>query len=463
MLTARQENEKALARLAGISEEEASRRLDFKVAVRGEGAAALALAGHVAQLLAFTVEVVGTDEHADLELAINVEPSGHAPRALSIAIDENGMNIFGEESGKPASDRNVPHDLAAKLAACYAAGAAISLVARATPFALPFNLRFATFGLTSQLLSRHVVFKDSVLVGAGGVANGFLWAIESLNVQGSLDIADPKVVAPGNLNRARYFTRDDIGTNKAVALATNAKFAELSLEPFEGTFKDLRRQRGRIKRAIVTVDSRRARRAVQSEFPLEVLDASTTDVSAVVVHSHAQPTSGACLSCIYSHIPLEDERLRSIAEGLGLGFDDIEGKEFIDAELAKRLADIHGLDEATLEGTAIASLHKSLCAADILKTPAGEQSLAPFAFISNLAGVLLAIELLLIESDRFGAQASNYLTLDPWAQPHGRARRTRTKNPGCEFCSKSESAEVMAMLWSDWLNERAGEGSSHVA
>ncbi|MGH2173968.1 hypothetical protein ACQ1Z4_14780, partial [Enterococcus faecalis] len=75
-----------------------------------------------------------------------------------------------------------------------------------------------------------------------------------------------------------------------------------------GTFRDLLLKRGRIRRVFVTVDSRPARRSIQTDMPLEIFDASTTDVTAVVAHNHRQPTGYACLSCIYPHIPEEDAR-----------------------------------------------------------------------------------------------------------------------------------------------------------
>ncbi|MEQ1653070.1 MAG: ThiF family adenylyltransferase, partial [Hyphomicrobium sp.] len=396
----------------------------------------------------------------DLELAINTEPRRTSPITLAATVDAKGMIISGPAGYAVASDHTVPHDLAAKLAACYAAGVVIAHAVggpRLDRLALPFAVNFSALGVTEELLEQLVVLENTVLAGAGGVASGFLWALESIDVRGELDVADPKAVSTGNLNRCFHFTKADVGQSKAKSLCANANLPNLGLYPFVGTFKDLRRQRGRIKRVIVTVDSRPARRAIQSELPLEVLDASTTDVSEVVVHSHAQPNAGACLSCIYHHTPLEDERMRSMAEGLGVAYDEIAGKEFIDSALAARLAGQHGLDAAQIEGVAVTSLYKELCAAEALKSAAGEQALAPFAFVSNLAGVLLAIELLRFEAARAGARAASYQTLDPWSPPHTRSRRSRSKLAGCEFCSDADSLSIMATIWPEWFANADGE------
>ena len=67
----------------------------------------------------------------------------------------------------------------------------------------------------------------------------------------------------------------------------------------------------------------------------------------------------------------------------------------VDARLlVDQLVDIAGaIGVATLIGKAFDSLFRELCAQQALLTPSGEQILAPFAFVSNLAGALLALEL----------------------------------------------------------------------
>lgn len=452
MLTARRENERTLARLVGISEEEAAQRLAFKVKVRALDDASQAFAGHLRELLAFTLDVVGDAEPADLELAVNGHASDAAAHALVARIDEAGLCItYGRTDLAPVT--MPPHDLCAKLAACYAAGVVIAHATgghRRERLTFPFRVAFDTFGLTPRLLATQIELADTVLVGAGGVGSGFVWALESLDVRGVMDVADPKVVAAGNLNRCFYYAASDVGAGKATVLSAKARLDKLVLAPFVGTFNDLRGQRGRIKRAIVTVDSRHTRRDIQKEFPFEVLDASTTDVSEVIVHNHTTPNLGACLCCIYPHIPRENEQLQAIAEGLGVAVDAIRDKQLIDADLARELATLHGLDAPALEGVALSSLYKQLCAAEVLKTSAGEQAVAPFAFISNLAGVLLAVALLRFE-DAAASKVASYMSLDPWSPPHGRARRSRAKTPNCEFCDDPIMTRLMSTIWHDRL------------
>ena len=115
--------------------------------------------------------------------------------------------------------------------------------------------------------------KDAALVGAGAVANGFLRAARHLRIDGELTVVDPKVVGNGNPNRCLYFDEVDVDSPKAVRLCEKAQadFADLRLDPVEGTFAELVKSRGRVRRAIVAADSRGARRSIQKCLPLEVL------------------------------------------------------------------------------------------------------------------------------------------------------------------------------------------------
>lgn len=454
MLTLEQENVRTLMKLMGLSEDEAVQKLKWRVTISATGPAGERLALLVKQVVGLTVEVVAINDAPDLEFAINGPPAGRAPLHIRATIDAQGMVAWSPATSGRAPNGDMPPDIAMKIAACYAAGFILSewrggLHRTALPD--PFIVDFAKLGITPALANQSIDMSESVLVGGGGVANGFLWAAEEAPLCGRLLVVDPKAVSKGNLNRCLLFTETDLGGNKAEALARNVRIGDLELVPFVGSFDQVVEQRKRVKRAIVTVDSRAARRAIQTGLPLEVLDASTTDVTSVVVHSHAQPTDGACLACIYKHNPAEDERERSIAEGLGITVEEVK-QDFIDPILARKLCGIHpGLDEKALINTQLTSLYKELCGAQALLTNAGEQALAPFAFVSNLAGALLMLELLKVEADREAARQSHYLTLDPWRPPHKMARRVYGRVADCSFCADPSNLEVLASIWPEWF------------
>src|SRR5690606_24266526 len=126
----------------------------------------------------------------------------------------------------------------------------------------------------------------------------------------------------------------------------------------------------------VTVDSRLVRRSIQLEVPHRIVDASTTDVRGVVVHSNMLPTDHACLACIYRHVPEENVRERSIAEGLGVDLADVRGG-LISEEVALRIVRTHpSINLSAITGIAFDSLFRQLCAEQALATPEGRQVLA---------------------------------------------------------------------------------------
>jgi hypothetical protein len=183
---------------------------------------------------------------------------------------------------------------------------------------------------------------------------------------------------------------------------------------------------------------------------LEIIDASTTAAEEVITHSSRYPSDAACLACIYAFTKDEEGRLRDVAAGLGVTLDDVR-KEHIDADAAARIASQHsGIDAEAIVGIAYDTLYKDLCSAQALILPGGEQVLAPFAFVSYLAGALMVIELL-----RFSrvteARSPNYFFTNPWRSPYRGARVRKPKNPECEFCSNEYAARGMNGVWHDVL------------
>jgi hypothetical protein len=72
----------------------------------------------------------------------------------------------------------------------------------------------------------------------------------------------------------------------------------------------------------------------------------------------------------------------------------------------------HGLTAAALEGEAYESLFKALCAKAALRTEGGRQVFAPFAFVSALAGAVLAIET--VRRVAGEAPSFNLWKVSPW-------------------------------------------------
>ena len=437
-----------LAAVLGIGEDEAADRLGRTVLVTtGAGERERAWAEEIIALLSLTVEVTrtpGEAVHAELIVG-DAMPRTSAPR-LHAAIDATQVTIGAAPARVSASS---PHPLFVTVGACSAAAAALHLVIDdpALPASqLPLSYRFDALGVPPGALARPVDLSGSALVGAGAVGRGFLRALRHLSVRGTLPIIDPKSVGNGNFNRCVYLQPGDAGRDKARALAARAQgdFPDLVLEPCVEEFRTFCKRMGPPATAIVTVDSRRARRSIQSELPGRVIDASTTDIRAVVVHSHRQPTEQACLACIYRHVPEENLRERAIAEGLGVTPEAVK-EGFISADAAAAIAAaVPGIVPADIVGMAYDSLFKQRCAEQTLLNSENRQVLAPFAFVSALAGALQVIELL--RSD-CRVDGTNYWTVDPWRAPVQRARVLRPRLADCEFCASPDANAIARELW----------------
>jgi molybdopterin/thiamine biosynthesis adenylyltransferase len=451
MMNAKQENARMLASILGINEDDACNQLDRVVLITAaETDLGQAWAREIAEQAGQTIIVKTEIDDAvpDLELVIgNVEPRTPV-RRLHAAINCTGVYIGGSHQLVPADGR--PHGLEVMIAASLATAAVVARVIDSpalprVPDPLKFN--FIDLGINKAALSAEIDLTGSVLIGAGGVANGFMKALRYIDVRGTLPIVDPKLVGRGNLNRCYYFLDKDIGRPKAVVLAERAKadFSNLTLIPVPDDYKGYLKSAGPSRRVVVTVDSRRVRRAIEKELPLDVIDASTTDIREVIVHSHRKPTIGACLGCIYHHVPDENARERSIADGLGITIEDVQ-RGFVSEEIAERMIlNFPSLQANALVGMAFDSLFKQLCAEQALLTPEGRQTLAPFAFVSNLAGALQVIELLRMEHRE--SDASNYWMIDPWRGPNARLRRWRDRHPDCEICNDGISEAVIRDIW----------------
>lgn len=449
MSTAAQQNALMLASLLGISECEASERLRRTVLVTAEAGWKSSWASEVGELLGRTVDVTfepGGDV-PDLELVVGTVRRRTGANHLFADLGAAGAAISIEPTG---GFNGEPHGLHAAAAACAAAAAATHVVINdpALPaIRLPRHLDYRQLGIPPGALSRPVELRDTVMAGAGAVAHGFLRAARHLNIRGELAVVDPKVVQGGILNRCMYLHESDVGRDKAVVLSERAQsgFADLCLRPHVTDLKGFVRHLGHPpENVFVTVDSRHVRRSIQLEVPHRIVDASTTDVRGVVVHSNLLPTEHACLACVYRHVPEEHARERSIAQGLGVDLADVRGGLITD-EVARRIVKTHrSIDPAAITGIAFDSLFRQLCSEQALATPEGRQVLAPFAFVSAWAGVLMTVEMLRLFT---GAADTNYWSVDPWNLPIARSRMLRPRHPECQFCSKPEYEPIIRELW----------------
>ncbi len=288
--------------------------------------------------------------------------------------------------------------------------------------------------------ARPVDVGECWLLGAGAVGCAVLWALRDLPVSGRLHVVDPKRVTAGNLNRQILFNESDVNHWKADVAVEHAKalLPTLELVPHVKTFQAAFAGQP-VARVLVGLDSREVRQEVQRELPLEVFDASTTGALEVLFHYNHLSEQQACLECVY---PTRTDKLaqsRHVAEGLGLTLDEVQAP-FITSDVAEKLAtNFPHLVAGELVGRAISSIYRENCAAAVLRAPGGEQFLAPFAFVSVLAGTLLAMHL--VSRSQWNAAPYNLWPVSAWAPPFPHARELRGQRVGC-FCTSSAYRRV---------------------
>jgi molybdopterin/thiamine biosynthesis adenylyltransferase len=452
------ENARTLAAALGIGEEKALALLSVTVAVTfdtGDATSSL-FAGHVFRMVSRTIERVvlngqGDTQNIAVELVIGSAKSRFATAHLFASIGANEVLI-----GQAPLPQTAPsiHPVGILLGACFAVGAILKKAFNELlPFPAPQTLRINMAELLGDdlpLLDKPVFFDEAYLAGAGAIGNGFVYGLSNFKASGLLHVVDDDGVSNGNLQRCVYFLDKHVGLPKSDVLceAIANALPEIKTVSHKMRLQDVPAKKAGawLKRLIVGVDSPRARRKLQSEFPQEVFDASTTGITEVVLHFNWQPTELACMGCIYYESPEEHAHENHVAETLGVSIGDVK-QERISAEIAKtiHLRNPH-IPVSELEGLAYDTLFKRLCSTGKLMTAEGRQVLAPFAFVSVLAGTLLAIEFVRRIHNRTGVLFNEW-HVSPWTNPVLRCRHVLRSNPDCELCGNEVIARAARRLW----------------
>lgn len=461
MNTAQQhENLRTLASILGIRDEEAAPLLAAKIQITWNvlDPAGAALGEFTATMLARTFTVVGTPDQpvpdASYELVVNNARHISAEAVpLYAGIDEHGF-CCGRTPGAYGRILSPTPRILALLSACFAA-------AQVANYALNLpqgrvvesgvELDFAQWpGVPTATWQRDTGLGSCQLAGAGAVGNALVFALQFLPVLGDIAVIDPKNVTGGIINRCLWFDSNDIGRSKARTLSgkANLAFRHVTFTPYETTVHKARRQLGREFNCIlVGVDSRLARRQLQAEIPFEVFDASTTGVEEVVFHHNAQFTGHACLACVYAETDAERNYGSHVAETLNVTPEDL-AHGYISPDAARRIVERYPqLTATTIIGLAFDTLFKALCATQELVTAEQKQVLAPFAFVSQLAGTVLAIELFLRRQGAARPDAFNYWRINPWRGITVALQQFRPARSDCSVCSDDRYSLVAHGLW----------------
>lgn len=478
-LTAKTENIRTLAAALGVDEGKAEDLLDISILITCRTGDRLGnvFADELRLLLERTVKTVGTDnsDHIcpSMEIIVGNCTACTEAKLLFVSLQGDVAIISDRKGEQNTAASEVQHPVFLLLSACYAAAKAVgSLLSGFFPYRVddPLVLDFkAMFADDLEILHDPLVFQSTYLAGAGAVGNAFIYALRYFDVDGTMNVVDPKQVTEGNLNRCMFFTKKDLGQPKAEQLSVNASlfFNKLKLVARNQDLRDLseRNDGPWLEKLIVTVDSRRVRRSLQSEIPREVYDASTTGIQEAVLHFNSLPSHGkACLSCIYVEEEAELSHEQHVADVLGVSVDKVH-QNLIDRDAANTI--IRKYPEIipdTIIGTAYDTLFKQMCGQGKLQATADKQVLAPFAFVSVLTGTMLAIEVVRRMKNGQVSEPFNYWRLSPYASPVLRGRASRGKVEQCEFCGNSWLSAATEKLWGsqEVLDQQENEFISEV-
>jgi ThiF family len=369
---------------------------------------------------------------------------------IFVNITDNGFEI----SRWPVRAKTCEfvHPMKSLLAACYVAGVAIRVAVgdgMPNPPSDPLCIEFADLVPADIDLGVTYEIGEAYLAGAGAIGNGFLWAARHVSLAGVLHVVDDDLVSDGNLQRQVWFDDDDVGKLKAFRLVAKAQahFPMLELRP-EGCLLQDHPNRSDgpwLRRLIVAVDSRSARRHLQNELPGEVFDASTSGSQEIVLHHNRQPNADSCLGCVYPRDERETSHEEVIACHLGIGVSMVRAERISETAAALICNKHPHLMPARLVGLAFDSLYKELCAAGQLTTLSGAQVVAPFAFVSVLAGTTLLLEVLRRALGRL--EPANEWRLNPWGPPVRVLRVRRPRRANCECCGRPEIQNLNGVFW----------------
>lgn len=321
----------------------------------------------------------------------------------------------------------------------------------------PFSILDFRNGVVGFDWSEPLDVGDLYMAGVGAVGSATIFAISAHGTAtGRLVLLDHDRLEGKNLGRYTFFDSSEVGKPKAEMAKARLDRMGLVLrveaipERFEKYYDTRVSQNNSfgIPRLISAPDRRDTRRQFQSRLPRELWDASTGPDQVILHHNSFRPNL-ACLSCIYPETPDENAHWEHVADTLNLPVERVRSGELITAEDAANITSKYpDLSESDVLGRAFDSVFRELCSAGRLRG-SDAAVLAPFSFISALAGVMLYFEFIKsLRPDVFGPyQQYNYTQLNPFFPPNPDFRELRLSRPDCPCCQNPIVRRVFSQIW----------------
>ena len=318
------------------------------------------------------------------------------------------------------------------------------------------NLKFSF--LDNSLSDSNAELKETIdlpkilLVGAGAVGSGFLYAMSKIACKGTIMVLDDDDVTRTNLNRCLTFFVDDINRKKSeiVQRLSNENLV-ISGEPIK--FNDFNKERTEYPIVVSTVDNNEARDEIQHYLPEIIFHGATGNNSAAVGVIKFLET--ACLCCIFESAKSHEE---IIASETGIPFEKvkntIQNKEKFSQEHFEYMKKNFGNNADKFEqfiGIPFDQVYKKeVCGKMEIKTKEGKKS-PSIPFVSFFSGLMLASELIKYSSTDLHKfpmiTKPDFLEMSLFS-PHSYNPSRRTKNPNCKIeCSEDRVKKVYSEKW----------------
>jgi hypothetical protein len=254
-----------------------------------------------------------------------------------------------------------------------------------------------------------IPFADTILVGAGAIGHGTLWALSQLRgVSGTLQVVDDEPIDLSNLQRYALASQADVAVAKVTLAVKEITGTGMIPLPFKGTWAEYLAQRPdwQLPRVAVAVDTAAARISIQSSLPRSIVNAWTQSAD-LGVSRHPDFLQGACLACLYMPKGTRKSESEMVAEALSL--PELEVRELlyrnsiVNVALAERTAAVNQQPLSLLlpfVGQPLRTFYQeTVCGGVLLTSSSGNTNETPMAFQSALAGIMLAAELIAEDLD----------------------------------------------------------------
>lgn len=319
------------------------------------------------------------------------------------------------------------------------------------------NIHFSfldnSFSESNAIFPQKIDFNKILLVGAGAVGSGFIFAISKLiNSNGIIHVLDPDCVDETNLNRCLTYFKEDVNKKKAKIVerySTNT----LKIIGNYMHFSNLKKERKEFPIVISTVDNNEARHEIQYDLPKVIFHGATGKSASAI--SIIKFLENACMCCIFESNVSQEE---IISSEMGIPLDKVKdainqkllfSKEHFDY-MKDKLSDQTDKFE-NLIGMPFEDVYrKEVCGTINLSTKLGKKE-ASIPFVSFFSGLMLLSELIKYHTSELHQfpmiNVPDFLQINLFS-PMSYNLSRRVKNSNCLLdCSNNIIQKIYSEKW----------------